>query len=81
MFRRSGTTAAQTQRRLVALDPRLLVQDSELPFPKIDSAAGIEKGLPRPQLKLAEGLRTRRPAKAVELLAVDTEDKPETVLY
>ena len=79
MFRRSGTTATQTQRSLVALDPRLLVQDSELPFPKIDRAAGIEKGLPRPQLKLAEGLRTRRPAKAVELLAVDTEDKPETV--
>jgi hypothetical protein len=76
MFRRSGATAAQTQRSLVALDPRLLVQDSELPFPKIDSAAGIEKGLSRPQLKLAEGLLMRRPPKAVELLAVDINPRP-----
>ena len=79
MFRRSRTTATQTQRSLVALDPRLLIQDSELPFPRIDRAAGIEKGLPRLHLKMAQGLRTHRPAKAVELLAVDTEDKPETV--
>src|SRR5580704_12624131 len=79
VFRRSGAPAAQTYGRLVAIPSRLLVQKPALPFPKIDRAAGVEKGLPRTQLELAQGLRPADPAKAVELLTMDAEDKPETV--
>ena len=77
MFRRSSSAAAQTQRRIVAVNSRFLVQQPELPFPKIDRAAGVEKGLARTQLELAQGLGTGCSAKAVELLAVNPEDEPE----
>ena len=79
MFRRSSSAAAQTQPCLIAILPWLLVQNPELPFPKIDRSAGVEKGLPWTQLEFAQGLGTGGPAKAVELLSVEPEDEPETV--
>ena len=45
-----------------------MVHKPELPFPKIDRAASVEKGFPRTQLELAQVLRTARSTKAVEFL-------------
>ena len=56
MFRRSSATTAQTYQHLVAIVPGRLVLQPELPFPKINRTAGVEKGLPRTQLEIAQGL-------------------------
>ena len=79
MLRGSGTPSTQTQRHIITVRSRLLVQQSEFPFPKIDCSTGIEKRLPRPELEIPQRFRPRHPAKTVELLTVDAKDETEPV--
>ena len=51
------------------------VQNSHLPFPKIDGPAGVEKRFAGTQLELAQASGTSGPAKAIELQALNVKDK------
>src|SRR5439155_19601480 len=51
-FWRRSTPARQTHRRVIAVASCFRVENPKLPFPKIHSSAGVEKGLPGPQLEI-----------------------------
>ena len=77
----SRTPARQAQRRLIAVTSRFRVEKSELPFPKIDSSASVEKRLPRAQSKILQGfpLCLRLTEKAGELLTVNVETETKAI--
>jgi hypothetical protein len=57
------------------------VEKSKLPFPKIDTSADVEKGLPWPQLKIPQGfsLCLRPSEEAAEFLAMDVKAETEAI--
>jgi hypothetical protein len=59
----------------IASTPNFRVQKPKFPFQKIDASGGVEKCLPRQQLKIPEGcpLQLRPTEKAGERLAVNVE--------
>jgi hypothetical protein len=60
---------------------RFRIEKPELPFPKIDSSARVEKRLPRTQSKIPQRFppRTRPAEKTAELLAVDVKAETKAV--
>ena len=69
-----------THRHLIAaVRSVFLIQKPQLPFPKVDRPAGVEKLFLRSQLKFPQSLGLGSAAKAVELLSVDAKDVAETV--
>jgi hypothetical protein len=78
-LRRGGTATAQAQRRVIAHGSGFFIQQPHFPLPEIDSAAGVQEGFGGPQLELTEGSGTCGPAEAVELLAVNAEEKPDVI--
>src|SRR6266568_2942668 len=77
----SRTPARQAQRHLIAVTSRFRVEKSELPFPKIDSSARVEKRLPQAQSKIPQcfPLHLRPAEKAAELLAVDVKAETKAI--
>ena len=55
--RRAATR--QAYRHIIAVTSHLGVENPELPFPKIDPSARVEKRLSWPQLKIPQGLPLR----------------------
>src|SRR6516225_12404578 len=79
MWRRRGSAAAQAQRRIPIHGSGFLVQQPDFPLPEIDGAAGVPERFGRPQLKLTQGAGTCGSAEAIELLAVNAEEKAEVI--
>src|ERR1700736_716154 len=73
-LRGRSAAAAHADRRVVAFDPVLNIQDANVPLPHIQGVADVEELFLSVQLELVQRFRPRLPPKAVELLTVHTND-------
>src|SRR6202521_2062083 len=73
-LRRRSAAAAHADRRVVAFDPVLNIQDPNVPLPHIQGVADVEELFLSVQLELVQCFRPRLPPKAVELLTVHAND-------
>ena len=73
--------ARQAQGRVIAVASRFRVEKPELPLPKIDASACVQKCLSGPQLKIRQSfpLRPRPTEKTAELLAVNVKAETKTI--
>src|SRR6202011_1560951 len=69
-----SAAAARTDRRMVAFDPVLNIQDANVPLPHMQGVADVEELFLPVQLELVQCFGPRLPPEAVELLTVHTND-------
>src|SRR5882757_11213776 len=69
-----ASAAAHTDRRVVAFDPVLNIQDAKVPLPHMQGVADVEELFLPVQLELVQCFGPRLPPEAVELMTVHTND-------
>jgi hypothetical protein len=80
VFWGSRPAATQTEGQVAIRQNALNVEDSDIPLPHMQRIADREKLLLPVELQLVQGFPPRFPAKAIELLTVDTNDVTEIIL-
>src|SRR5208283_1377557 len=67
-------TPIQTDRRVVAFDPVLNIQDANVPLPHMQGVANVEEFFLPVQLELVQCFGPRLPPEAINFLTVHTND-------